>query len=204
MSKLNITTGGNQDYAGYIATFSGKVIKPFDPDPADIFIEDIAHALGNQCRFTGHTKHFYSVAQHSVLASHFVDGGYGLWALLHDGTEAYLADIARPVKAMWSQYKEYEDVLMKAIIDRFGLTDERPMPEPVKKVDDTLLASEIKYLMPEHEIYAGWEEYRTYPAFNFEMLTPEEATAEFLYRYKELGGEYVSLDSDAVLAGQDN
>ena len=51
---------------GWIQTFTGKRMYPLDPKPEDICIEDIAHALSNICRFTGHTKKFYSVGEHSI------------------------------------------------------------------------------------------------------------------------------------------
>ena len=50
-----------------IVTYTGKLFDIFDPKPELVCIEDIAHSLANQCRYTGHTKVFYSVAQHSVL-----------------------------------------------------------------------------------------------------------------------------------------
>jgi hypothetical protein len=182
-----------KNYTGHIATFGGHTIAPFDPNPEDIYIEDIAHALSMQCRFTGHTKTFYSVGQHSFLASEYVeDDSLRLWALLHDGTEAYLADIARPVKAMWPEYKVYEDVLMKAIIDRFGLVDDRPMPKAVKDVDDLLLANEIRLLMPEHEVYQGWDDYPHLAKYDFEPWTPADTEDTFLQTFYDLGGEYVS------------
>lgn len=183
-----------RDYTGCIATFSGRIINPFDPDPADIAIEDIAHALSLQCRFTGHTKHLYTVGQHSVLAAWLLkksDPEVALWALLHDASEAYLADIARPVKAMWPEYKVYEQRLMEAIVERFGLEATYPMPDAVKDVDDFLLAHEIRYLMPEHEIYDRWQfDYElSIPERMFAPVTPGSMENNFLWEFKELGGK---------------
>ena len=53
----------------YITTVTGKHFYPLDPDPRDIDIEDIAHALSLICRANGHFKYFYSVAQHSVACA---------------------------------------------------------------------------------------------------------------------------------------
>lgn len=179
-----------RDYTGCIATFSGRIINPFDPDPADIAIEDIAHALSLQCRFTGHTKHLYTVAQHSLLATDLVDTEYKLWALLHDATEAYLADIARPVKAMWPEYKTYEQRLMEAVAARFGLAEEFPMPEPVRLADDLLLKSEIEYLMPDHEIYERWQfEGDLLPHGWFLYEAPTIIEVKFLRSFIDLGGK---------------
>jgi len=81
-----------------IGLFSGGTFDILNPRAEDVRIEDIAHALSQQCRFTGHTKTFYSVAQHSVLASTLVAAPDELWALLHDASEAYMGDMNRPLK----------------------------------------------------------------------------------------------------------
>src|SRR5271156_4912831 len=82
--------------SAWIQTFTGKKFYPFNPKPQDIDIRDIAHALSNICRFTGHTKRFYSVAEHSRNVAKLVPAHMKLQALLHDASEAYLCDIARP------------------------------------------------------------------------------------------------------------
>jgi uncharacterized protein len=82
----------------WILTYTGRRFSPLAPRPEDVCIEDIAHALANKCRFTGHTQRFYSVAEHSVLVQSLVSPPYGLAALLHDAAEAYLPDIASPIK----------------------------------------------------------------------------------------------------------
>src|ERR1043166_2635242 len=128
-----------------IATYSGGWIRPLDPDPQDINIDDIAHALSNQCRFTGHTKEFYSVAEHCVLCMHIVRDILKpnasvrllLTTLLHDGSEAYLSDMARPVKkaeGFGEFYLAAEERLEVAIAERFKLSF--PYPDEVKRADN--------------------------------------------------------------------
>jgi hypothetical protein len=51
----------------YLLTVSGRWVNPFDPDPDQLDAGDIARALANLCRFGGHCRPFYSVAQHSVM-----------------------------------------------------------------------------------------------------------------------------------------
>jgi len=132
-----------------IVTYTGKIVTPLNPDPETICIEDIAHSLANQCRFTGHTKEFYSVAQHSVLVSQLVPPEDVKWGVLHDASEAYLSDIARPIKqaeGLGETYLETEYLLMRAIAERFDLPP-LPLPESVKRADNVMLDTEIKELM---------------------------------------------------------
>jgi len=128
-----------------IRTFTGIYINVFDPKPEDICIEDIAHALSNQCRFGGHLPDYYSVAQHSILCCKMTDDEYKLQALLHDASEAYLLDIPRPIKQGLSNYKEIENKLMRVIADKFGFT--HPLDEVIKDIDEWALVVEWKYLM---------------------------------------------------------
>jgi hypothetical protein len=132
----------------WIQTYTGNQFYPLDPRPEDINILDIAHALSNQCRFSGHCKHFYSVAQHSVLVSRYVPTEYALWGLLHDASEAYLVDLPRPLKnhsKLGYEYKLAESNLMLVIAECFGLTVD--IPEIVMQTDLSLLMTEAKCLM---------------------------------------------------------
>jgi hypothetical protein len=181
-----------------ICTVSGKVIRPLDPNPDDIAIEDIAHSLANQCRFTGHTNQFYSVAQHSYLVSKHVESQLSfeldhnkicLWGLLHDGSEAYLADIARPIKRYEGDfgkiYSEIEDRLTKAIAEKFELP--YPIPDIVMESDLVVFNAEVRDLMPEHPVFDRWvaEAEEIWPE-KIIPWPPTEAKNQFLWRYEEL------------------
>lgn len=137
----------------FIETYTGKRFRPLDPVVADICIEDIAHALSNQCRFSGHTKMHYSVAEHSVRVTWLLqvqghDIRTQLWGLLHDASEAYLVDLPSPLKHSpeFLSYRIAEKELMFAVCERFDLPLEEP--EVVRYADAVLLATEARDLMP--------------------------------------------------------
>ncbi|MGV8136511.1 MAG: hypothetical protein AB2L20_14980 [Mangrovibacterium sp.] len=133
----------------YIQTFTGKLIDPLNPDPDQICIEDIAHALSNICRFGGHSRMFYSVAQHSVRCSqHFNETDpEALAALLHDASEAYLMDIPSPIKHRLPEYLAVEDRLMTVIAEKFRF--QYPLVSTVKAVDKAELRLEMDFVLCE-------------------------------------------------------
>src|ERR1017187_4953916 len=115
------------DSDGSITTFSGIRFWPLLPNPADIRIEDIAHALSNQCRFGGQAREFYSVAEHCVRVSQLCRPEDALWGLLHDASEAYLSDVPAPMKELpeFEAYRAAERSLQRVIAVRFGLAPEQ-------------------------------------------------------------------------------
>ncbi|MEM9221073.1 MAG: metal-dependent phosphohydrolase [Pseudomonadota bacterium] len=128
------------DRGPWIQTHTGVAFHILDPQPEDIAIEDIAHALSNTCRFVGHTNKFYSVAQHSVIISDHLPQHLKLAGLLHDASEAYLNDFARPFKKLLIQYSGLEAWLMGAIANKFGF--EYPFDPLVKQADTAILHDE--------------------------------------------------------------
>lgn len=184
-----------------IVTYTGRVVEPLNPDPETISIVDIAHSLSNQCRFTGHTSSFYSVAEHSVRMVSMVPDRDKLWALLHDATEAYLADLARPIKravgSLAEAYSEAEQRLMDAIAIKFSLEwDFYAMPDTVKKADNEILRLEMQELMP--AICTQDVEMRDIvvdqPEEAFEPWTPKNAKTMFLITFSELTDNDMMID----------
>ena len=176
------------DSGDWIQTFSGKKMFPLNPQPDQISILDIAHALACECRFTGHCREFYSVAQHSVLVSKQVPERDALWGLLHDASEAYLCDFARPLKRhskLGDLYREAENRLMAVICEVFGLPP--TMPESVKIADTRMLLTERDELMPKGEPWKanGLEPYEGLEIVPWEWM---EAEIKFLNRYLYLRG----------------
>lgn len=168
----------------WIQSFSGKSVWPLNPHADDICIEDIAHALAMKCRYTGHSREFFSVAQHSCLmAAHCPDPR---WALMHDATEAYLPDVARPVKRMLVGFREIEDHLMSVIAAKYGLP--MPMPACVKEYDLILLATERRDLMATPPIPWVSTENVVPLEEKIKPWTPEFAKFVFLAIFKRLFG----------------
>jgi hypothetical protein len=169
---------------GYIGTFSGIHFWPLLPNPDDIVIEDIAHALAHQCRFGGHASKFYSVAEHSVHVSELCLPEHALWGLLHDASEAYLVDLPRPLKQLpeFAPYREAERRLQRAVAVRFGLPPYQPAS--VTEADDTMLWIEARSLLGSAAVEVVRDER---PPFEItDPLPPVEAERLFLSRYKEL------------------
>lgn len=167
-----------------ILTNKGAYFRFDMPHQHTFDVEEIAHALSNLCRFTGHVREFYSVAQHSVLTSMLVDYKYKLDALFHDASEAYLGDVASPLKRMLPEYKVIEQRVEKAIAEQFCLN--YPLPAEVKHADGRMLMTEKRDLIgtvgDEHLFATGCE-----PAgFIIEPLPPKAAFNLFMQRYAEL------------------
>ncbi len=137
----------------WITTFTGKKLHYLNPQPDEICIEDIAHALALTCRFGGHCCKFYSVAEHSVRVAQIVDRKDKLAALLHDAHEAYLHDVPRPIKQDISGYARLASNVQLAIHDKFDVT--LHYPEHLQFVDDILLATETRDLMSTTQDWAG-------------------------------------------------
>ena len=172
---------------------SGTFIDVFNPDPALIKIEDIAHGLSHLCRFGGHTVRHYSVAEHSWWVSQQVPEEFALQGLMHDATEAYLVDIPTPIKKHFPMYYEVEKRLHAAICERFGV--DPAMPGPVKEADARMCITEKICLISEENLdHPEWrgltDHYSAYDDVVIQRKTvhPLVARNMFLNRFEELGG----------------
>lgn len=175
----------------WIQTRSGTRFDLLDPRPEMIDIGDIIHALSHLCRFTGHVSRFMSVAEHSVMVSNLVPAQDALAGLLHDATEAYVADVAdvaRPLKQLLPDYKVIEDRIWLVIAERFSLDPQ--LPASVKEADNISLMWERRDLLagsadawrewgPEHLIVRV-------PEQPVKGLDPEAAATAFRQRFAEL------------------
>lgn len=168
----------------WIQTFTGRQFWPLDPRPEDIDIADIAHALSLTCRFGGHCRNFYSVAEHSVLLASYVTPANALWALLHDAAEAYLCDVPRPVKPFLPGFREMEAGIMAAIVQRFRLPEDQP--SEIKIVDGRILMDEAAQNMAQPPI--RWNDTGQALGIHIRCWTAREAEAQFLAAFARLSG----------------
>lgn len=144
MSKLN---------RGFsVQTKNGHVFDPKALKITGVDSDDIAHALSNICRYAGHCRRFYSVAEHSVLVSRIVrslwpDDLEAIWAgLLHDATEAYVGDVTTPLKVLLPKYMEIEDALSMMIAKACDIKWTKRTTERVKTADLIALSTEVRGL----------------------------------------------------------
>lgn len=178
----------------YILTHIGRHFDLLNPSQKDVSIYDIARALSHICRFTGHARTFYSVAQHSVLVSNLVPDEYRFEALMHDAHEAYMGDVATPVKrVLGPALSSLEDRVSLAVRTRFQLPiDTSPV---VKKADALALAIEREWLMchdptPWPALADVPEELVRKPRA-FIPLLPDAAMERFITEFKLLGGMHI-------------
>lgn len=178
----------------WIQTFTGRRFWPLEPQAEDVAIEDIAHALSMTCRYNGHCREFYSVAEHSMLLAVYLkrtplasDREAQLAALLHDAAEAYLSDVPKSLKPDLPGFKYAEERVQRAIHEAVGLP--YPMQRAlIKRLDSRILVDEAEALMrvdldPWHEMLG--------PALRVEIacLSPAEAERQFLGMFHALTGK---------------
>lgn len=156
-------------------------------------IEDIAHALGNVCRYAGHCAYFFSVAQHAVNASYAVDPEFAFDALMHDTAEAVTGDITTPLKKAVPFFKQLETQIEAGMAVRFGFN--YPLPDLVKLVDLEMLMLERMYLFDtqdDWEVLKGITVDHLVPLVDLNdqivmsPMSPKVAAARFVARFYEL------------------
>lgn len=168
-----------------ITTFTKRRIDPCNPEINDIVIEDIAHSLSLMCRAGGQFPFFYSVGQHSVACAKEAEArGYSkdvqLFCLLHDASEAYIADITRPVKKELPDYLVYEERLQNMIYKKFlGRLPEEEEQEKISLIDNTMLYFEFEKIM-DYKIFDG----------DFELYAPLDTA---FYGFEDTEKEFLSL-----------
>jgi hypothetical protein len=196
----------------YIQTVKGRRFYMSRPE---FDIEEIAHATSMQCRYTGHTRDFYSVAEHCVMVSHLCEDladcqvvssrEKGLFlsqpplhaafeGLMHDAHEAYVSDIASPWKALIPDYRKMEERLEAKCREHFGIAG--TISEGVKRADWYALFLEARELLP-HGVSDDWltpaEDFRArlQPVIDSrkygpKCLSPSYARRQFIARFRSI------------------
>lgn len=138
-----------------ISTYTGRHFDPYHAAAADLDVRDIAHAQSLMTRANGHFPAFYSVGQHSLACAReaLVRGEANqtaLFCLLHDGAEAYMSDVTRPVKARLPEFVRAEERLLALLFDT--LVEARPTPaqwQTVTEIDNAMLSAEFLHFTGE-------------------------------------------------------
>jgi hypothetical protein len=171
----------------WMQTAGGRAYWPLDPRADEVFIDDIAHALGMLCRYGGHCLDFYSVAEHSVHVSHLVPTEHALVALMHDATEAYCCDVPRPLKKGLANYAEIEQLNWLAICDAFAM--DPALPECVHEADVAICYAERAALLlpsPRDDWGMGMKSTMDVSRVRIFGHMPGRASKLFMNRFHEL------------------
>lgn len=166
----------------WIQTFTGGKFWPLHPDPADVRVEDIAHHLSMICRFTGAVRRFYSVAEHSCHVHDLLPPELRAAGLFHDAAEAYICDLARPVKyGLGADYREAEQRIMDAVGEALGIDFSAP---EIKVADNATLGAERLQALNKGPAWTR-DVYGSAPV-KLRFWTPPQAKMEFLDRWTTL------------------
>ena len=138
---------GRERKGDWFQTFTGRVFWPMDPEPEDVYIEDIAQGLSLQCRFNGQVRVFYSVAQHSIIVMENLPRELQPFGLMHDAGEAYIGDMIRPLKISMPEFKAVEKLVDQAIAIKYGLVWDEDIEHVVKGADNIALMTERRDLL---------------------------------------------------------
>lgn len=179
----------------WIQSYTGLAVTPLDLLPEQVALTDVAHALSLKTRFTGHTRDFYSVAQHCVLGSQCLPPSYALAFLLHDVSEAYLPDIPSPIKPLafcrapdgaLLRWEQLEARHVEVILTALGHGSLLPLLHSmeVKEMDRAMCIAERDALLgvPPDD----WGIPGTPAPVSIKPWSPIEAEDKFLARYEVL------------------
>lgn len=187
----------------WISLLSGATFNYNKPEESNVTLEDIASALGNVCRFSGHLPRFYSVAQHLVNTSYIVSPENAFTALMHDTAEAFTNDLPTPLKWALPIFKELEVKIESAMGAKFGF--QYPYPAEVKEADTIMLMLEKYHVKQCDQYWPGYsDDYprtsveKYLPVVDLTSWRPSIARNKFLARYEELTSvRTTSLRSEA-------
>ncbi len=106
---------------------NGELFDLINGDYKRIHAAEICSRLGKLCRWAGAGKGFYSVAEHSIHVANRILIEYNgldmdvLDALFHDASEAFLGDLASPVKQVLPSYQILEQHVQSSLQAAIGI-----------------------------------------------------------------------------------
>lgn len=144
----------------WVQLYNSELYDFRSPSLDEVSLHTIAHSLSMQCRFNGHCKFFYSVAEHSILVYERVRYlGYGrdvrVGALMHDAAESIVGDIISPIKHLpeCSEIRRQIEIVEDLVTKRWpGNYTHRV----IKQADLELLATEKEQVMHTPPMDWGW------------------------------------------------
>lgn len=168
----------------WIQTYDGDALYLLAPQAAHIRISTLAIVLSRICRFGGHTRQFYSVAEHSLRVCEYVRDrsphcDLQLAALLHDAHEAYsgFGDVCRPARELAPNIEYVQARLDRVIAAKYGFAVDLLRAPLIRLADATLLATEGRDLMLEQP--QPWVDLPAPLAAKIVPLPPHEACWQF-------------------------
>jgi hypothetical protein len=189
-------------------TASGRYLDLTNFTPSDFNALDIASSLSKLCRYCGHCRMFYSVAEHSVMVAEILKQqghtpAVQLLGLFHDAHEAYTGDMLSPLKRFdWSSaggmefgalQQEIQEAIEEAVLPD-GIDLEPSAIEVVHQADLVALATERAYLMdmsPNVDAGTCWQVLENVLPMPIQIWGrwPANAEQNFLWEYERLLAE---------------
>ncbi len=183
--------------------FTGQAYYALDPCEEEIHFDDICIGLSREGRYVNQTREPYSVGEHSVIVSLTCErlAKERGWdpadalivareGLMHDAAEAYISDVARPIKRqrVMKGYCKLEAKWEAVIYKKFGITPTKESTALVKEVDTRIVLDEVEALMYDPDM---WQRTNRYPGVEplgveIAALPWDQAAAVFAQRYLEL------------------
>ena len=178
----------------HIQTASGGVFDLLHPTPEMIRWEDVIQSLSKLCRFNGHCRDFYSVAEHSIAVARLLPPHMELYGLLHDAHEAYVGDVTTPLKQVLGRH--FEKVEMRVDSAIYAKADipypSRAVQAAVRRADLRVLAAERRDLLVDQPY--GWDDLANVEPDPRRIVAYSWYIAEDRYR-EALRGAALDLDS---------
>jgi hypothetical protein len=181
--------------------YSGQPFWHLDPRADEIQYDDVCIGLAREGRYSNQTRENYSVAEHSVIVSLFserlaIERGYddqltalvAAQGLLHDGSEAFLGDMPRPLKHLRAMrgYVKAEALWQNAVWERFNIVPTAESTLLVDEVDHRVCIDEVEALMIDPEFYRGRMDKRGPLGAEIAGLDWQHAAMAFSQRFAEV------------------